>query len=47
MIPLGSVGGYHIKVTEEASALTTVTFCGGSNGSERREFKRTKTQVAR
>lgn len=37
MIPLGSVGGCHIKVTEEAVTFTTVTFCGGSNGSERRD----------
>lgn len=34
MIPLGSTGGSHSKVTEEAVTFATVTFCGGSNGSE-------------
>ncbi len=34
MIPLGSVGGCHSKVTEEAVTFAKVTFCGGSNGSE-------------
>ena len=30
---MGSVGGCHSKVTEEAVTFTKVTFCGGSNGS--------------
>lgn len=34
MIPLGSVGGCHSKVIEEAVTLATVTFWGGSDGSE-------------
>lgn len=35
MIPFGSVGGCHRKVTEEAVTFVKVTFCGGSSGSER------------
>lgn len=31
---MGSVGGCHSKVTEEAVTFAKVTFCGGSNGSE-------------
>lgn len=45
MIPFGSVGGCHIKVTEEAVTFTTVTFCGGSNGSERRDRRLTQHYI--
>lgn len=34
MIPFGSVGGCHSRVTEEAVTFIKVTFCGGSDGSE-------------
>lgn len=34
MIPFGSVGGCHSRVTEEAVTFLKVTFCGGSDGSE-------------
>lgn len=34
MIPFGSVGGCHSRVTEEAVTFIKVTFCGGSAGSE-------------
>lgn len=33
MIPFGSVGGCHSRVTEEAVTFIKVTFCGGSAGS--------------
>lgn len=39
MIPFGSVGGCHSKVTEEAVTFVKVTFCGGSNGSESQDTK--------
>lgn len=34
MIPFGSVGGCHSRVTEEAVTFIKDTFCGGSDGSE-------------
>lgn len=45
MIPLGSVGGCHSKVTEEAVTFAKVTFCGGSNGSESQRAKRQRTHT--
>lgn len=37
MIPFGSVGGCHSRVTEEAVTFIKVTFCGGSVGSGSQE----------
>lgn len=34
IIPFGSVGGCHSRVTEEAVTFVKVIFCGGLNGSD-------------
>lgn len=45
MIPLGSVGGCHSKVMEEAVTFAKVTFCGGSNGSESQAAQTQRTHM--
>lgn len=45
IIPFGSVGGCHSRVTEEAVTFVKVTFCGGSNGSDAKKTQTLETTM--
>lgn len=45
IIPFGSVGGCHSRVTEEAVTFVKVTFCGGLNGSDAKGMQKLETTM--